>query len=161
MSTTILSLKRWPSRCWSSTIGKLPRGGKLTTIPAVSHSASLTKHFSSNPSARGVFCGHVCDKSRTARIQSIFDALIKHAGGDGGRSQQPSNPVRGISLSELYGIDGERRKSPAQGSGSPFTQRRRRLRRRRAAGRLQQSADLHRRPLAAARRRNAALLQAS
>ena len=78
MSTTILSLKRWPSRCWSSTIGKLPRGGKLTTIPAVSHSASLTKHFSSNPSARGVFCGHVCDKSRTARIQSIFDALIKH-----------------------------------------------------------------------------------
>jgi hypothetical protein len=38
--------------------------------------------------------------------------------------------VRGISPPELYGIHGERRKSPTQGSGSPFTRPRwRRLRR--------------------------------
>jgi hypothetical protein len=33
-------------------------------------------------------------------------------GGDGGRSQQPSKPVRGDQPPELYGINRERRKKP-------------------------------------------------
>ena len=37
-------------------------------------------------------------------------AVSFSAGGDGGTRRQPSDPVRGISLPELYGIDGERRK---------------------------------------------------
>jgi hypothetical protein len=52
------------------------------------------------------------------------------------RRQKPAacKPVRGISPPELYGIDGERRKSPIQGSGSPFTRRRRRRLRRKGCG---------------------------
>jgi hypothetical protein len=42
------------------------------------------------------------------------------AGGDGGTRRQPSDPVRGISPPKLYGIDGERRKSPAQGKRVAF-----------------------------------------
>jgi len=62
-------------------------------------------------------------------------AVSFSAGGDGGTRRQPSDPVRGISPPELYGIDGERRKRrSAQGSGLPFTRRRRRRLRRKGRG---------------------------